>query len=140
MSTHVNWTVRRRVMGYCPVCGRETLRLTDTGYLWCAGEDCDQPFAAREVLADPETEHVVHFEDDGYQVKHPLRERIGDALLTCRVIEHINTQLHITGISVRPPGGLWRVTYRETPEGDAVGWQWEALVTHDRGSDDDGST
>lgn len=37
------------------------------------------------ILADEETEHVVIFRAEDFTVRHPLRERLDDALMQCRI-------------------------------------------------------
>lgn len=99
--------VRPPVSGHCPACGNASLVLGSTGHVECEHEDCAMTDAVDLLLSDEETEHVVRFEDDRFHVKHPLRERIGDALLNCTVY---------TSIHDDPPGidsGLYRVTVED---------------------------
>lgn len=71
------------VTGYCPMgCGR-TLFVGSGGYITCSYIDCPRPDAVADLLADRETEHVVRFDENGFTVRHPLRERLDDKLMTC---------------------------------------------------------
>lgn len=71
-----------RLAGHCPMGCGETLHAV-FGTVACSHALCPQPSAVDLILADPETEHVVQLQDDGYSIKHPLRERLNDQLLDC---------------------------------------------------------
>ena len=43
-----------------------------------------------DLLNDPETEHIVSFTKTGFTVKHPLRERLNDALLSCALHRYVS--------------------------------------------------
>ena len=76
------------VTGFCPMgCGR-TLFLGIGGYVTCRLDKCPNPSAASDILGEWETEHLVTFDERGFTVKHPLRERIKDELLTCALHRH----------------------------------------------------
>lgn len=77
------------VAGYCPICGSASLMLGEGGYITCTRADCPRPDAVADLLADRQTEHIVWIRDDGYTVRHPLRERLADQLLTCKVDEYM---------------------------------------------------
>lgn len=81
----------------CPECGGE-LEVQpvfsdevadDHGELSCLRVDCKRPRAAGELLADPETEHIVVFDEHGFTIQHPLRERLDAELFTCGLHEHL---------------------------------------------------
>lgn len=76
---------RPEVAGYCPECGSGLLFLGDGGHVTCGMPDCPAPGAADGILADQQTSHVAVFTDTEFTLRHPLRERLGDALLTCQV-------------------------------------------------------
>ena len=82
------------VEGYCPMgCGR-TLFLGDGGDIICSSRLCPRRSAVAEILADPETEHIVWFGEATFTVLHPLRERLTDedaqaAIAACALHEHI---------------------------------------------------
>jgi hypothetical protein len=59
--------------------------------LTCVLAGCPRPTAAAELLADPETEHVVELGPDSFTVRHPIRERLDDALLRCDLDHWIRT-------------------------------------------------
>jgi hypothetical protein len=82
---------------YCPMGCGETLHLMTGGLICCLGPDCPDQGAARQILADRESEHVVVFGADSYTILHPLRDRLGD-LFSCTV--HLLVQA-LPG----PPGG-----------------------------------
>jgi hypothetical protein len=65
-------------------CG-ETLARREHRAIECTAKDCPNPTAVDAILSDPETEHVVTFTATSFSVKHPLRERCEDALLSCWV-------------------------------------------------------
>jgi hypothetical protein len=65
-------------------CGR-TLIVGDGGHVTCGSSACPSPSAVDEILGDSEVEHVVEFTTENFSVRHPLRERAGDELLTCRL-------------------------------------------------------
>lgn len=74
--------------GHCPMgCGQTLRYRTNTGRVVCIAADCPRPLAVAELLADPETEHLLTVTDTGWTVKHPLRERLDDALMTCRAAD-----------------------------------------------------
>lgn len=103
------------VVGYCPACGAASLFLADGGYITCSRLECSRPTAADELLADRETDHVVVLRERDFTVRHPLRERLDDELLTCDVHERIKA---LSGPPAKP--GTYRVTV--LPGGS---WMWE---------------
>jgi hypothetical protein len=77
------------VVGYCPMgCGPH-LHVMSGGMIMCLAKDCPDPGAVTGILSERETLDVVTFDDHSFNVLHPLRERIGHALLTCPVAAHI---------------------------------------------------
>ena len=109
-----------RVSGCCPVCGTRNLALslrpTTRGYIICQNQECSRPTAVHEILSDSEIHHVVDIreETETFSLKHPLRERLDDALLDCRIFEDLKTV-------VMPSGGRWRIV-----ENDNGGWSFES--------------
>lgn len=69
----------------CPMGCGATLHLMPVGVIRCLARKCPEPMAASMILADEETEHVVVYKGGTYVVRHPLRERIGDALVECEL-------------------------------------------------------
>jgi hypothetical protein len=107
-----------QVQGQCPMGCGEGLILGEGGVLWCAALLCPRPTAAAEILADGEAEHVVVFTPGGWTIRHPLRERLGDALMACALAESLNQLI------TRPvPAG--RYLARQVAEG----WGFEPLPT-----------
>jgi Family of unknown function (DUF6085) len=96
-------------------CG-EGLVLGEGGVVWCASLLCPRPSAVSELLDDVETEHIVVFGPDTFTVRHPLKERLDDALMECVLHDHIAA---LPGPPV-PPG-----RYRAEPSGG--GWDWAAV-------------
>lgn len=79
----------RKISGYCPMGCGQTLFVADGGHITCSHLRCPRPTAVDDLLEDRETEHVVKFDAIKYTVRHPLRERLDDALMTCDLYEHI---------------------------------------------------
>lgn len=72
------------IAGFCPMCGGATLAYVG-GHITCSGATCPRPDAVDLILRDREREHIVAIGHSGFVVRHPLRERIGDALLNCNL-------------------------------------------------------
>jgi hypothetical protein len=79
----------RAVQGYCLMGCGQTLFLGTGGYVTCGNIPCPRPTAVTDLLNDAETEHIVEFGDRTFTVRHPLRERLDDALMTCALHEWI---------------------------------------------------
>src|SRR5688572_9515137 len=77
------------VMGYCPMGCGNTLFVGDGGYITCSYAHCKNPTAVSDLLEDQETEHIVELGEDTFTVRHPLRERLNDELMTCDLHEYI---------------------------------------------------
>jgi len=103
--------------GCCPVGCGSTLHLMPGGLIACLGENCPDPTAVQLLLLDCETEHIVVFTDSGFTIRHPLRERLDDALLTCALQEY--TSSFMAAAAVRPG------KYRAVLKGGL--WSWEEL-------------
>lgn len=102
-----------KVKGYCPMgCGQTLVH--DSGEVVCTDYQCPRPWASTELLNDPETGHVVDLDEHGFTVRHPLRERLDDELLSC--------DLHEWLVCNRPPVQLG-LRYRVAGNpGDAHAW------------------
>lgn len=73
------------VAGHCPMgCGQK-LALDRDAKVYCQNPMCPDQHAMHTIMADSETEHLVYVESAGWTVRHPLRERIGNALDECEV-------------------------------------------------------
>jgi len=105
-----------RVAGYCPACGGESLFLGNGGHATCSRLDCLDPCAADKILADRETEHIAVIRADDFTIRHPLHERIGGALESCRLHAHLSS---LDGPPRRE--GEYRVRW------SGERWTWEAL-------------
>ncbi len=77
------------VRGHCPACGSASLFLGTGGYVTCSVIDCPRPTAVSDLLDDRETEHVVFIGETDFTIRHPLLERLDDALLNCDLHERI---------------------------------------------------
>lgn len=94
------------VAGHCPMgCGETLQRRAADGAVICAAADCPRPDAVDTILREHETEHIVQFDPDGFTIRHPLRERLDDALMRCEL--H-----HFCASLPGPPDGSGR--YRAT--------------------------
>lgn len=109
-------TTYQRVAGYCPMGCGQTLFLGDEDAVTCSYLECPRRTAVDELLADRETEHVVEFRPGDFIVRHPLRERLDDDLMTCELHAHI---AGLAGPPVQP--GRYRA------DGGDRGWAWEHL-------------
>jgi len=103
-------------------CG-ETLILGEGGFVVCGHLDCADPEAVTMILTDRETEHRVRWDADaGFSIRHPLRERTNDELLTCA--------LHSYCVDIDTSGGppvapaLYRVTWSD----ERARWEWEKIA------------
>jgi len=72
-----------RVQGYCPMGCGEMLFLGEGGHVTCSKLDCSNPAAVDEILGDSETLHVVVFDEEGFSIQHPLKERLEGELFDC---------------------------------------------------------
>ncbi|MFF0597886.1 DUF6085 family protein [Streptomyces antibioticus] len=73
------------VTGYCPMGCGETLQRAPDGTVACTDTTCPRPHAITAILLERETEHIVQFDPDGFTIRHPLRERLDDALMHCEL-------------------------------------------------------
>jgi hypothetical protein len=112
--------VSDQVQGYCPMGCGATLFLGAGGYVTCSWSKCPRPDAASDILLEREHEHVVTFADDGtFSIKHPLRERLDDALLTCPLTAFL-ARLDFPPVKA----GNYRAT-----QTTAFGWTWTPINT-----------
>jgi hypothetical protein len=85
-------------------CGK-TLVLAGGGCVTCMSLRCPRPDAVTSLLDDPETAHIVVLGDRDFTIRHPLRERLDDALMDCALHEYI------AGLDGPPAApGRYRVT------------------------------
>lgn len=108
------------VWATCPACGGQDLytkqvpdpdgTIGDYTELRCwREEECPDPDAANRLLRNVEIHHIVRFSEDlTFTVKHPLRERIDDALFDCN-IHGVVVDLLDGGLI--EPRGSWRMKY-----------------------------
>src|SRR5689334_22977084 len=81
--------MNERVRGFCPMGCGETLFVAEGGYITCSFVACTNPTAVADILEDRETQHVVELHDASWSVKHPLRERLDDAIVECELGEYL---------------------------------------------------
>lgn len=108
--------------GHCPTCGNQTLYAEEmrvVNRIICMGDDCPDPHSVHRILQDSQTDHIVHFSGAGFTIRHPLRERIDDALIDCEL------HLALMGFPGPPEGrsGRFRAFQK-----DGV-WDMERLTT-----------
>jgi Family of unknown function (DUF6085) len=115
--------VDRKVEGHCPMGCGETLVLTGGNCITCMSLRCPRPDAVTTLLADQEAEHIVVFGETEFAVRHPLRERLDDALMDCDLHKDIAA---MAGPPVKP--GTYRARWADydaaTPGYGQ--WTWEA--------------
>jgi hypothetical protein len=113
--------VARPVQGFCPACGSRGLTLGDGGRIRCSVYGCRRPDALASIIDDGEIHHLVTFHADSFTIKHPLIERLDNALMRCTL--HSELAL-LTG----PPGpataagSTWRVI-RSSDERPMPRWE-----------------
>lgn len=108
-----------RVNGYCPFGCGETLNLALSGDIMCLNARCPDYQAVEKILADPEHEHIVTFNESDFTIKHPLKERLNDELLRC--------QLHARIASWDGPPVVLG-TFRAHPRPEYPGYFFEEIV------------
>lgn len=105
-----------QVAGFCPMgCGK-TLTLDEFGGVICSNLYCKNRAAVAHLLADQESEHIVCFDESGFIIRHPLRERLDDLMVACALPDHIT---NLDGPPVKP--GRYRA------RSDGLRWTWETL-------------
>lgn len=78
------------VQGFCPYGHGETLYLTGDGRIKCSDPDCERPFAVNQILANPETGHLVFFGGKTHwSVIHPVRENLDGSIATCTLGDYL---------------------------------------------------
>jgi hypothetical protein len=110
------------IAGYCPMGCGETLFLADGGHITCSYLHCPEPTAVDQLLDDRETEHIVEFGETTFTVRHPLRERLGDALMACRLHQTVAAG------SGGPPIAPGRYRARAGNGAGFQAWSWERLL------------
>lgn len=116
-------TDKTSVPGYCPMGCGQTLFRASGGYITCRYLKCPRPDAVSTILEDRETEHLVTFAETAFTVRHPLRERLDEALMDC--------DLHKLCANLPgPPAQLGTYRVRSGPTG--VPWATWHLVEEPR--------
>ena len=72
---------------FCPMGCGESLHLMASGLILCLDPHCEKPDAAQQILGERESDHIVTFTADDWDIIHPLRDRLGRGLLACPVHE-----------------------------------------------------
>ena len=105
------------VIGYCPMgCGY--ILEFGAGRITCTLIGCPCPDAVSAILADRETDHVVELGETEWTIRHPLRERLDDQLITC----DLHSQLVAAAGPPQRPG---RYRVRALPDNR---WSWTPLT------------
>lgn len=102
------------VSGTCPSCGNRSLVVDDDDEIDCVRAGCKRPAAAHELLNVTNTDHVVVLFSEGFEMEHPLLERLDGGLFGCALHCWISEQ-------AEPPRefGTYRVAWS-----DGAGWEW----------------
>jgi hypothetical protein len=102
------------VQGFCPMGCGSTLFLGSGGYVTCSRDKCPDSYAAADVLAVREHEHIVRLGEDTFSILHPLRERLEGELFECPL------HAHVSGLDGPPrqPG-----RYRVRGSGGSFSWE-----------------
>jgi hypothetical protein len=108
------------VQGHCPMGCGETLMLGSGGYVTCGFLPCPRPTAVSDILHDQETQHIVELEPKTFTIRHPLKERLDDALMDCALHDYLTV---LDGPPAAP--GRYRVTFN--PDFGPPTWLWEHL-------------
>lgn len=101
------------VPGYCPMGCGQTLFRASGGYITCRYLECPRPDAMSSILEDQEHEHLVTFDEKGFTVRHPLRERLDEQLMSCDLhrfcadLSGPPAQLGTYRVSLGPDKRLW---------------------------------
>lgn len=95
----------QKVMGFCPMGCGATLFLGEGGHVTCSFVECPAPDAVDRLLADRDTEHIVRFDEQGFSMQHPLRERLDGALLDCTLHARLRAEPEMPV----PEPGVYRV-------------------------------
>ena len=111
------------VAGHCPMCGHD-LMLNAALQIECRNIECPDEDAVHKLLQDTERTHIVTVEDDRFHVKHPLRERINDEILTCTIHERLTT------LPKQPKPGSYRVSPID-PDPDSTSLHADLLYFED---------
>jgi hypothetical protein len=116
-----------KVQGFCPMGCGATLFLGSGGYVTCSYSNCPRPDAATVILEERETEHLVTIDDNTFTVKHPLKERLDDAILTCDIaprLHHVMTTGDLPALRT----GRYRATAISRPmSAHDSGYHWAKL-------------
>lgn len=107
------------VQGFCPMGCGQTLFLGEGGYITCRKLACPRPDAVARLLEERESEHVIQFDDTGFTIMHPLRERLGE-LYRCEL------HLHCTSLD-GPPGQVGRYRARQVHVDGPPEWTFERI-------------
>jgi hypothetical protein len=104
-----------KVAGFCPYGCGDTLFLGDGGHVTCSLLGCPNPTGVDELL-HLDHEHYVTFDEDGFTVEHPLRERINGTMHGCPLHSYLQT---LDGAPMKPG------RYRVVETADRPGWRFQ---------------
>lgn len=102
------------IQGFCPACGQDKLHIERyVGTVHCLNSECSDTGAAHKILAEHEIEHTLVVHPDTptsgsgtWTLKHPLRERINDELMSCTVDKLVRQTF---AFNYPPEAGTYRV-------------------------------
>lgn len=114
------------VNGVCPMGCGSTLTFID-GYVRCVKRECPRPTAATELL-NLSADHVVVFDEFGFTVEHPARERILGTMHNCEA------HAALRKLEEQPvPDGRYKMVKREhdptseSVRSDSIGYGFEPV-------------
>lgn len=117
----VEATALPHVTGHCPACGRSSLFLSPAGEVICTHLGCNRPDTVTRLIADPNPlEHIVVLDHITFSVRHPIAERIDDALMSCS----LHPWLQALPGPPAPPG-RYRATEDHAATPDQPRWRLE---------------
>lgn len=112
-------TTLPHVTGSCPACGRSALVLSPAGEVTCTHLGCERPDTVARLLADPDQRsHIVDLGPATFSLRHPLAERLDDALHACPLHAWLQS---LPG----PPAAPGR--YRASAADGALAWNLERI-------------
>ncbi len=116
------------VQGKCPACGCHTLFIASGGYITCSRYTCPNPTALADILDDVRTDHVVVIGEKSFTVRHPLIERVGNALEECPLHDSLSKR-----VGPPPLPGVYAVTHITPDESGLETWRQISLKEAHRG-------
>ena len=101
-----------------------SLYLGSAGFVTCFAAACPRPDAVADLLGDRETDHVVQFRRDGFDIRHPLRERLDGDLFVCTLHNYLRS-VDLNGLPDVP--GRYRASSLGTGGPGGFAWEFELI-------------